>query len=227
MAKTASEPPRNVNDFGDQDEILLGVLTAIDSNANTSQRNISRELNVALGLANAYLKRCVRKGWIKIQQVPRRRYAYYLTPQGFAEKTRLTGQYLTASFNFFRRARNQISELMRQCTENGWHRVAFIGVSELAEVGTLCAHDYPIKVVAIADPAYAGRQFCGLPVCASLAECGPIDAAIVMSLSKPEDALRLAKVEIGFDRVLVPRLVQLSRSKSANGQKKPSRTAAE
>ncbi len=226
MAKTASESLHNTNEFGNQEEILLGVLTAIDRNANTSQRTMSRDVNVALGLANAYLKRCVRKGWIKIQQVPRHRYAYYLTPQGFAEKTRLTGQYLTASFNFFRRARNQISELMHQCTENGWHQIAFIGVSDLAEVGTICAHDYPIKVVAIADPAHAGRQFCGLPVRASLAECGPIDAAIVTSFPKPEIALRLAEAEIGSNRVLVPRLLQLSRSKSANGQK-PSRTAAE
>ena len=69
-----------------REDIVLGVLTAIDRDSNTSQRTISRELDVALGLANAYLKRCVRKGLIKIKQVPRRRYAYYLTPQGFAER---------------------------------------------------------------------------------------------------------------------------------------------
>jgi DNA-binding MarR family transcriptional regulator len=78
-----------------REDIVLGVLTAIDRDSNTSQRTISRELDVALGLANAYLKRCVRKGLIKIKQVPRRRFAYYLTPQGFAEKTRLTAEYLS------------------------------------------------------------------------------------------------------------------------------------
>ena len=93
-------------------------LDAIDRDSNTSQRTISRELNVALGLANGYLKRCVRKGWIKIKQAPRRRYAYYLTPQGFAEKARLTGQYLTASFTFFRRAREQMSALLGECAAN-------------------------------------------------------------------------------------------------------------
>ena len=46
------------------------------------------------------------KGLVKMSQVPLNRYAYYLTPQGFAEKSRLTAEYLSVSFNFFRRARN-------------------------------------------------------------------------------------------------------------------------
>ena len=87
MAKTAQKSATKEPDsFGNQDEILLGVLTVVERDANTSQRGISRELDVALGLANAYLKRCVRKGLIKIKQVPRRRYAYYLTPQRLRRK---------------------------------------------------------------------------------------------------------------------------------------------
>src|SRR5262245_61676822 len=97
MAKSARNKG-NDGDFAANDEILLGVLTAVEHDGNVSQRHISTELGVALGLANAYLRRCVRKGLIKIQQVPRRRYVYYLTPHGFAEKARLTGQYLSASF---------------------------------------------------------------------------------------------------------------------------------
>ncbi len=104
------------------------------------------------GLANAYLKRCVRKGLIKIKQVPRRRYAYYLTPQGFVEKSRLAGEYFSASFTFFRRARAQMSDLMRDCGHLGWQRIAFAGISDLAEVGVICALDFPIQVVAAIAP---------------------------------------------------------------------------
>jgi DNA-binding MarR family transcriptional regulator len=86
--------------FADQDDILLGVLNAIERDARTSQRSISSELGVALGLANAYLKRRVNKGLIKVSQAPARRYTYYLTPNGFAEKTRLTAEYFSYSFTF-------------------------------------------------------------------------------------------------------------------------------
>ena len=67
---------------------------------------------IALGLANAYLKRCVKKGLIKVSQAPANRYAYYLTPKGFTEKSRLTAEYLTISFNFFRDARAQCAALL-------------------------------------------------------------------------------------------------------------------
>lgn len=214
MAKTARNGEKEPDSFGNQDEILLGVLTVIERDANTSQRGISRELDVALGLANAYLKRCVRKGLIKIKQVPSRRYAYYLTPRGFAEKSRLAGEYFSASFTFFRRARAQMSELMGDCDGFGWRRIAFAGISELAEVGVICAHDFPVEVVAVIDPARAGEKFCGLPVEASVAACGPLDAIIVTDLTKPELVLRMIGAAIGADRVLAPKLLQIALSKA-------------
>jgi len=66
--------------------IVLSVLTSIERDSSITQRKLANELGIALGLANAYLRRCVRKGLIKMSQVPLNRYAYYLTPQGFAEK---------------------------------------------------------------------------------------------------------------------------------------------
>lgn len=210
MARTARQSDKAKDSFDNQDEILLGVLTAVERDANTSQRGISREVDVALGLANAYLKRCVRKGLIKIKQVPRRRYAYYLTPQGFIEKSRLAGEYFSASFTFFRRARAQISDLMRECGAFGYKQIAFAGISDLAEVGVICALDFPIKVAAVIAPSYGEKTFCGLPVKSSVAECGPIDAVIITELSKPETVYRAIAAEIDAERILAPQLLQIA-----------------
>lgn len=217
MAKSVRQSEKSRDSFGNEDQILLGVLAAVERDANTSQRGISRELDVALGLANAYLKRCVRKGLIKIKQVPRRRYVYYLTPQGFAEKSRLAGQYFSASFTFFRRARAQMSDLMGVCARLGWHRIAFAGISELAEVGVICAHDFPIKVVGVVEPSRAGEIFCGLPVNASVSECGPVDAVIITDLVNPESMCRAIGGEIGTERILAPRLLQIALPKTPDG----------
>lgn len=213
MPKLREETPPT--SFKNQDEILLGLLSAVDQNAQVSQRTISRELNVALGLANAYLKRCVHKGWIKIKQVPRRRFAYYLTPQGFAEKSRLTAQYFVASFEFFRSAREQMSTLMAECTALGWQRIVFAGASELAEVGTLCAHDHPVTIVAVLDPEYSGERFSGLPVKKSIAECGDVDAVIVTSIRAPYRTRQRVTSEFASDRVFAPRLLRLPTSQGA------------
>jgi DNA-binding MarR family transcriptional regulator len=221
MPKTAEKPPAEAENFGNQDQVLLGVLSAVDRDSQISQRTISRELGVALGLANACLKRCVRKGWIKIQAVPRRRYVYYLTPQGFAEKSRLAGQYLSASFDFFRRARQQMSELMEECVRQGWSSVALAGISDLAEVGTICAHNYPIKLVAILDATRAGERFCGLPVHATIAECGPVDAVILTSLTAPGEMFETAKEQMPPGRVLAPHLLRVAMAKSATSEAPP------
>jgi DNA-binding MarR family transcriptional regulator len=210
LAKSPSDTQKPADSFGNDDQILLGVLTEIEKNSNISQRSISRELDVALGLANAYLKRCVRKGLIKIKQVPRRRYAYYLTPQGFAEKSRLAGEYFSASFNFFRRARAQMSDLMAECAERGLKRIVFAGVSELAEIGTLCAYDHPVEVVAIVDGARVGEKFCGFSVKADIADCEAFDVIIVTNLTAPEAVFHKIKAENPLRPVLAPRLLRIA-----------------
>src|SRR5436190_22361295 len=93
-----------ISNDGDEERIVLHLLNSVDDGAQ-SQRRIAEELGIALGLVNAYLKRCVKKGFVKVSQAPARRYAYYLTPNGFAEKSRLTVQYLSDSFAFFRQAK--------------------------------------------------------------------------------------------------------------------------
>ena len=93
-----------ISNDGEEERIVLNLLNSVDDGAQ-SQRRIAEDLGIALGLVNAYLKRCVKKGYVKVSQAPARRYAYYLTPKGFAEKSRLTVQYLSDSFSFFRQAK--------------------------------------------------------------------------------------------------------------------------
>ena len=89
---------RVAEDSAETDRIMLGLLDAVEQDRAQSQRHLASELGIALGLVNAYLKRCIKKGLVKVSEAPARRYAYYLTPKGFAEKSRLTVEYLSASF---------------------------------------------------------------------------------------------------------------------------------
>ena len=64
-----------------EDKLTLDLLDAIERQDNISQRHLARHMGIALGLTNSYLKRCVRKGLVKIHHVPANRYLYYLTPK--------------------------------------------------------------------------------------------------------------------------------------------------
>lgn len=185
---------------------MLGVLQAVEAGEVRSQRHLAAELGIALGLANAYVKRCIRKGLLKVSEVPARRYAYYLTPQGFAEKSRLTAEYLSYSFGFFRQARADCASVFVLAKARGWRKVALIGVSEVAEVAALCALDAEVKVVAVIDAAATEPRFVGLPVAARL-DGADVDGAIICTIRETGAAIDWAVALLGEDRVLVPRLL--------------------
>jgi hypothetical protein len=202
--------------------ILLGVLAAIESDARVTQRMLSRDLGIALGLANLYLKRCVRKGWIKIGQVPMRRYAYYLTAQGFTEKARLTGEYLAWNLEFFRRARRDATLLFSQAHAKGLNRFLLVGAGELAEVATLSAGDANVAIVGIVDPESTAARCAGIAVHRSVEEflsAAPhgVEGVDALMVTRAGDLLdhvgtiaAMLNIPIEADRILLPAMLKLS-----------------
>lgn len=189
--------------------ITLGMLSAIESNSGHSQRSLAGELGIALGLANAYLKRCVRKGWIKVQQVPANRYAYYVTPQGFAEKARLTGDYLSTSLGFFRRARSQANDLFETAKTRRMSTLVLMGAGELAEIVALSALDSEISIVGIIDARVAPSRLAGLPIVSDAAKLPRFDGAIITDMSTPFDSHAQAVKQFGSSKVLVLPLLKI------------------
>ncbi len=192
----------------DNARIVLGLLELVERDGAQSQRKLASDLGIALGLVNAYLKRCVKKGLLKIGQAPPRRYAYYLTPHGFAEKSRLTVEYLSSSFSFFRRAREDCSSVLSGARARGWNRVALIGVSDLAEIATICALEQGIVIVAVVDAKSKSDRFVGTPVVQSLdAVPGGFDAIVMTDLQATRESVKSVADQFDANRVLVPALL--------------------
>jgi len=210
MEKTNTTGPTIDDDTHNESQIILGLLTAISRDSSVTQRSVARELGIALGLANAYLKRCVKKGLVKVNQIPANRYAYYLTPRGFSEKSRLTAQYFKISFDFFRRARSQCADILRTCESRGWRRVALVGVSDLAEIATLCARDGELELVAIVDPDADESSFAGLAVFRSFESLDDIDAWLVSDLSEPQSVYEWAAARVPEERLFAPDLLNIN-----------------
>lgn len=206
-----SEEPENAR-------IVLGLLESVERDGAQSQRKLASDLGIALGLVNAYLKRCVKKGLLKIGQAPARRYAYYLTPHGFAEKSRLTVEYLSSSFSFFRRAREDCSSVLKAAHARGWTRIALIGVSDLAEIATICALEQGITIAAVVDAKARRDRFVGTPVVPSLdAVPGGFDALVITDLESTRDTAKAALTALEPERVLVPALLGLRPNRAMEG----------
>ncbi len=195
----------------DKTEITLGLLNAVHENSAVTQRSVARQLGIALGLTNAYLKRCVKKGLIKVNQIPPNRYAYYLTPKGFSEKSRLTAEYFTSSFTYFRKARSQCSEMFAHCSDRGWRRIALFGISDLAEIATLCASEFDVELIGIVDAGRGGGTYARVRVVASLDALGAVDAVIVTDLTDPQRAYESLAGTLADPRVLTPAMLNVLR----------------
>jgi DNA-binding MarR family transcriptional regulator len=202
----------------EDERIVLNLLNSVEHDGDRSQRHLAAELGIALGLVNTYLKRCVKKGLVKVRDVPARRYAYYLTPQGFAEKSRLTVQYLSDSFSFFRMAKADCGRVLDTAKATGFSRLVLAGKSDLAEIAVLCAVEAAVKIVAIVDPQSEDAHFVGIDVFKSYTDVREtFDAVMVTDVTRAKLSFDAAVVACGADRVLAPALLRLPSSKRVDG----------
>lgn len=197
MQRNGAEDPR----------IILDLLESVGRDGDRSQRVRASEFGVALGLVNSYLKYCVRKGYIRVKRIPAQRYIYFLTPKGFAEKSRLTVLQLSSSLTFFRQARADYAAVLKTAEARGWTHIVLAGASELAEIATLCARETGITIVAILDANFVGERFIDLPVVRNFESAGDFDGAIVTDRLIPQQSFDSAAAALGMERVLAPSLL--------------------
>jgi DNA-binding MarR family transcriptional regulator len=110
----------------------LQILDELSNNDSLTQRDLSSRLGIALGLVNSYIKNLIAKGYITVKTIPPKRYAYYLTPKGFAEKTRLTYDLLHDYTRIYREARTNLKKLFQELQDTGCRRIVFAGADEVA-----------------------------------------------------------------------------------------------
>jgi DNA-binding MarR family transcriptional regulator len=201
---------RAAEDSPEASRIMLGLLDAVEQERAHSQRHLASELGIALGLVNAYLKRCMKKGLVKVQEAPARRYAYYLTPQGFAEKSRLTVEYLSHSFGFFRQAKTDCSALFRTAKATGVKTVLLVGQSDLAEIAALCAMEHDIRIAGVVQEHAGTGRFVGAPVFPDFdAVTEPVDSLLITDVNNARATCEAAVARFGLNRVLVPELLRV------------------
>ncbi len=170
-----------------EDYRSLLLLDEISKNNEITQRDLSKKLGVALGLINSYLKNLASKGYITVSGIPRKRYCYYLTPNGFTEKTRLTYQHLRNFTNLYKFARRDFSALFNSYRGSGIKRIVFCGNDEIAEIAYLSLKEAGLELHAIADAHTAGKKFFGFDIL-PLAEVENIDFDVIVITSSQSGA---------------------------------------
>jgi len=169
----------------------LDILQAIGDGEKVTKRDLMHRLNIAGRLADRYIKQLVAKGLLKVKTAPARRMLYWLTPQGFTEKARLSYEFVSYTYKMHREchrlASNMLHDLARQ---EGVRRVVFYGAEPLAEVVAVSLPENEIELVAVADQDHVGETCAGRPVVSVDALDGlEFDRIVLTTFSKRDDVI--------------------------------------
>lgn len=153
--------PKSLNTH---DQHNYRILSRIDSGKRITQRSIAGELGIALGLANLLVKRLVKKGYVKTKAIKGKRIRYLLTPQGIAEKTRLSIGYLENTIRLYTETKDKIRRSLLNLAsltgeENRRQRVVFYGAGEVAEIAYIALDRSLFELVGVVDDRKQGHQF--------------------------------------------------------------------
>ncbi len=207
-----NRPPADIDHFKS-----LQILDELSSNDSLTQRDLSSRLGIALGLVNSYIKNLVAKGYITVKSIPPKRYAYYLTPKGFAEKTRLTYDLLHDYTRIYREARSNLKQLFQELKDSGVRKVAFAGVDEIAEIAYITLHEMNMKLAAVVDDEKTGQIFFGRTIQpVKMLATAPYDRVVVTSYRKSDEICK-SLLQLGVERKNIL-LHFVQRTKTAGSQ---------
>ena len=191
-----------------EDTATLEILRAVEDKSDVTQRHLAERLDVALGLTNSYLKSCVRKGLVKVQQAPANRYLYYLTPKGFSEKSRLTASYLNHSFNFYRDASQSLTETFHSCEKSRLNNVLLYGVSELSEIASVRIQEHnSLSIVGVCDPSVLQKKYLNYPLWENIGAASNFDVCILTSLDHAMPYYKLLLEVLDKKQLMVPSIL--------------------
>ncbi len=188
------------------------ILTQIEAVEAISQRSLASHLGIALGLTNFLVRRVVKRGWVKVIRIRPNRVRYLLTPEGLAEKARMSRLFLQDSLKFYSSARDRIHASLATAglgasSADSPRRVVFYGAGEVAEIAYICLQETNLQLVGVVDDS-GRRQFLGLPVYPSETvrdgrlQGLPFDRLVITQFGDREDTERqLASLGVPSGRI--------------------------
>ena len=201
-----NNPGDNQNSSGQEAGRNFRLLELIHENGTLTQRELSRRMNIALGLVNLSLKRLMRQELVKVRKLSARRVCYLLTPTGMVEKGRLSARYLSDSFATYRNARKALLNRLKQLRAAGVSRVVLYGDGPVAEAAFLTITELGMTLVAVSG---ASKTFLGQPptVLADLSPEGVDKVLFAGQTAQTTDCLTEMKTA-GMDSAMLEDLTQ-------------------
>ncbi len=151
-------------DSADLDVRELKILEKIENNGHLTQRDLSREVGIALGLVNHLLKKMVKKGWIKIKNIDANKISYLITPEGASEKSSLLYKRVESTIHFYIEAKRVIKDKVMYLKHEGVTNVSIYGINHISEVLFIVLKELGLELDYVIDDRKEGIEWFGYRV---------------------------------------------------------------
>ena len=149
---------------GDLDIRELEILERLENNGHLTQRDLSKEVGIALGLVNHLLKKMVTKGWIKIKNIDAKKIRYLITPEGASEKSSLLYKRVDSTIHFYLEAKRVIKDKVIHLKNEGVKDVSIYGINNISEVLFIVLKELGLELNSIVDEKKEGKEWFGYNV---------------------------------------------------------------
>ena len=142
----------------------LEILERLEGNGHLTQRDLSKEVGIALGLVNHLLKKMIKKGWIKIKNIDSKKIRYLITPEGAREKSSLLYKRVESTIHFYLDAKRVIKEKVIHLKNEGIEDVSIYGINHISEVLFIVLKELGLELACVVDDNRAGKEWFGYKV---------------------------------------------------------------
>ena len=134
----------------DLNEREFELVNIIGARLGSNQRDLSRQMELSLGMVNMLVRRLIAKGYIRINQLNKRKVEYFLTPKGFTEKMRKSVKYTLKTISSIGLIKNKLKEPLSQLVQKGERNFFILGESDFSilvemVLRELCGNNFNIS----------------------------------------------------------------------------------
>jgi DNA-binding MarR family transcriptional regulator len=141
------------------------ILQAIATSDRVTQRSLSGDLGVALGLTNLLIRRLVAKGYVKMSKMGTRHVRYLMTPAGWEALGHATRISMANTVHLYTQTREQIRASLTAISDacepdaDGRKPVIFYGAGDVAEIAYVSLQRTDLTLVGVVDDRKRGKFF--------------------------------------------------------------------
>jgi len=149
---------------GDLDNRELEILERLENNEHLTQRDLSKDVGIALGLVNHLLKKMVKKGWIKIKNIDAKKIRYLITPEGAREKSSLLYRRVEGTIHFYLEAKRVIKDKIIHLKNEGIEDVSIYGINHISEVLFIVLKELGLELDSVVEGERVGEEWFGYSI---------------------------------------------------------------